>query len=283
MGQLLKRRLTDLWVVGREVVLDDGQGEPIKVWMQKNSPTEAAEINRRCDAQRARVLSARDDPDGDAWKAIETAVAEYALGKKEPIVDFLLIDEREKVRRTNEAKIAAEEEWSKDNYLQGLYDAWIEGGMEKRWLKEPDDPEAFQVKEALDRYSTQVREAVEEEVELMRQAMLANSQQELEERMKFRLLDQEANQEWVKELYSCQLFYAVRDPENKRERYFESRQEVDLLSQQCFSTLFEAYQNLEVDVMEGKDSPAPTPSSLLSEGRAEEGTATDSGLVGASR
>jgi hypothetical protein len=282
MGQQVKRRLTDLWVVGREVVLDDGRGDPITVWMQKNSATEAVEINRRCDAARARVLTAREDEDSDEWKAIEASVKEYSNGKKEPVVEFLLTEDRERLRRTHEARIADEDEWTQDNYLQGLRDAWV-GGMEKRWLREPDDPEALRVKEALDRYVTQVNEAIDEEVELMRQSMMTNSLNELQTRMMMKLLDMDANQAWVREMWCSQIYYAVRDPENKRERYFESRDEVDLLSAQCFEHLHDAYNNLEVDVMEGKGSPAPTTSSPSSEERDGEETAKGSGLVGASR
>ena len=279
--QLTKRRLTDLWVVGRELTLDDGQGEPVTVWIQKLNSAEMAEANRRCDAARARVLATRNT-DSDEWAAIEGSVREYVEGDKQKAIDFLLIDERTKAQRVCEMKVASEEEWSKDNYLQGLFDSWRDG-LEKRWLSNNEDAEASRVQEELTRFASLVSEVVEAEMDVLKDAWSQQSLGELMERMALKLLDMDANQAWMKEMWSCQIFFGVRDSDDKKARYFESREEVDTLAAAAYEALHQAYQNLEVDVVEGKGSPAPQDSSPSSEVRNEAEMVASSGPVAASR
>jgi hypothetical protein len=281
--QPTKRRLTDLWVVGRELTLDDGGGDPITVWIQKLNSAEANEANRKCDAARARVIAGRADEDSDGWRAIQGSVRDYAQGNIEVLVEFLLMEERNKIARSVEARVAAEEEWSKDNLLQGLRDAWNDD-LERRWLEDDTheaDMEATRCKEELDRFVAQMTEIVDNEVEVIHDAWAHQSVGELELRMGLRLLDIEGNQAWMKELYSCQIYFGTRHPDRKKVRYFESRDEVDTLSLEAYAALHNAFDTLEVDAAEGKDLPAPTDSSPSSEAQGEAETEPVSGPVGA--
>lgn len=276
--QLTKRRLTDLWVVGRLLDVDDGDGDPIQIWLQKLNQIELNDTTRRCDAQRARMLAVRGNQDSDEWQALENAVVDYARANgPEQVVEFLLIEDRPKVQRNHESRIANEEKWSKDNYVMGLRDAW-QDGLDKRWLENNDDLEPARVKAELDKFLAEVNEAVENEMDALRDGYKSMHQEEIDAKMAERLLEMEANQEWMKELWKCQLFYSIREPDNHA-RYFDKLDEVNALSIKAFEFLRDAYQNLEVDVLEGKDSGAPTPSSPSSEPLNGAATEGDSGLV----
>lgn len=277
--QLIKRRLSDLWVVGRLVEVDDGNGDPFNVWVQKLNSLEAQETNRRCDAARARVLLTRDE-DSDAWVAANGTVHEYIDGDKKRAAEFLSGEERGKLNRKWEQRLANEEEWSKDGRIQALRDAWNDT-LETRWLKDKDDPEAAACKEALDLFLAQLNEGVDSEMNAVLDGLMANSLGELEHRMTMKMLDMEGNNAWTREMYCCQIYYGTRDPDAKLNKVFDSRSEVDELSEKAWQFLHNVYQNLEVDVMEGKVSEAAPASSTLSVVPNEEPTVTDSGPVGA--
>jgi hypothetical protein len=279
MTQLTKRRLTDLWVVGRELTLDDGEGDPVTIWLQKINAIDSAEATRRCDAARARLLAAKREDD-DEWRSVVNTVREYANGANSRLVDFLLLEKHGDIQQSVEARLSNEEEWSKDNYIQGLYDAWREG-LERRWLTDHDDEEASRCKAELDRFTAQVTADVESEVELLREGWSEQTGEQLEDRMAEKLLEMDAGQAWMTELWACQIYYGTREPEDRKQRYFTSREEVDALAPRTFESLREAYANLEVDIAEGKGSPAPTPSSPLSEGQNGAVTVLSSGHLGA--
>lgn len=278
--QIVKRRLTDLWVVGRELTLDDGEGDPITVWLQKVNAVEAAETSRRCDAARARLLSAKREDD-DEWRSLLNTVREYALGDKERIVEFLLLEKRTDVQRSVEARLSNEEEWSKDNYIQGLLDSWRDS-LERRWLTDHDeDPEATRCKEELDRFAGQVTGDVDAEIDLLREAWSEQSMDELEGRMADKLLEMDAGQAWMAELWAYQIYFGTREQDDHKKRYFLNREEVDSLAPRAFDALRQAYADLEVDVAEGKGLPAPTTSSPSSGGLNGAVTEPSSGPLGA--
>jgi hypothetical protein len=275
--QLTKRRLTDLWVTGRELSLDDGSGEAVVVWIQKLNPVDAAETNRRCDAVRATVLAMRHDHDSTGYQAVRASVLDFG-DDADRIADILLGEDRARTTTATEARLANEEEWSKDNYLQGLRDAW-QDGLEKRWLTDKSDVEAVRVYDEMHRFASLVADTVDAEIAVLREVMMARPLSELQDRLVDKLLEVDANQSWIEELRRCEIYYGTREPEDHKKRYFTERAEVDQLSPMAYQRLRTAYEDLEVDVMEGKDSPAPLASSPSSEPPNEEETATSSGLV----
>jgi hypothetical protein len=285
VGQLTRRRLSDLWVTGKEIVFDDGGGDPVTVWMQKLNSIQAQEVGRRADAARARLLVMRNNPDSEEWQAIHGSVIAFSGGDKEPLVEFIANDERPKLFRRNEAMIAAEDRWSKENYLQGLRDSWRDG-FEERYIKAQTgdaDPEAEGVFAELKVFADALTEAVDADLEDERDRLRHLGYDELCDKMAEKVLILDGNQVWLEEMQRWQVYLATRDPDCKQDRYFVSRAEIDLLSTAAYHRLRNEYENLEVDVAEGKDSPAPTPSSLSFEEQNEAATAVPSGLVGATR
>lgn len=275
--QLTTRRLTDLWVVGREITLDDGEGG-ITIWLQKMNPVESADSSKRCDAARSRVMAARRDHESREYEAVRAAVLDY--GEADQIIDFLLMEEQARSTRMNEARSAAEEEWAKDNYLQGLRDAWNDG-LKDTWAKDHDDEEAKRVYEEITRFTDSVAAQVASEQADAKERMAATPLGDLQDRMCERLLEMDGNQAWLDELHRCQLYFGVRDGEKHKVRYFSARDEVDELSVTTYTRLRIAYDNLEVDASEGKDSGVTPPSSESPDSPSVEETPTSAGLVAA--
>jgi hypothetical protein len=58
-------RVTDLFVTGTELVLDDGGGEPVLMWIQKPNPFEREEARKHGRVASARMTLALEDPDSD--------------------------------------------------------------------------------------------------------------------------------------------------------------------------------------------------------------------------
>jgi hypothetical protein len=279
-----------LWVVGREITLDDGHG-PVTVWLQKLNPVEATTVARRSDAARARVMAVRFDEDSDEYQAIRASVLDYGDSKDE-LVNFLLMEDRGRLERVAEAKLASEDEWTKDNYLQGLRDTWNGvdepggdsiAGLKDVYAKDPENVEAKHVFDELKRFSSAISVQVEDELVDLREQKTAAPIEAIRVDVIERLIKIESNQAWLDELRRCEIFFGTRRPDNHKERVFTNRDEVDSLSGLTYRRLREAYEGMEVDVAEGKDLPAPPASSASSEPQNEEATVVSSGPVGALR
>lgn len=273
---MAQRRLTDLFVIGRELTLNDGEGEPVVVWLQKLNLVDQTDASRRADSARARVLSLRADKTSEGYLR---AVGESydAASDQTALVEFMASDEQTRIQPQAEARAADEEEWKKDNYLQGLRDAWT-GGLADAWTAEPTE-ESTRVKGELDRYLAQVAELVDDDMGFVRERYAAMPETELRDLVAGKLLDIQGTRAWLEEFYKTQMYYGVRTAENHRGLYFTNREEVDELSSGIFRRLREAYEGLEVDVMEGKGSAAVPPSSDSSVPPGDSATDDSSGLV----
>lgn len=279
-----KRRLTDLYKVGREFTLDDGSGEPITVWLEKLNTVDHAEAARRADARRSRALASCRNKDSDEYQAILAMV--YDVGDVDALIEYLVREHRAKISPQREAKIAAEDEWKEDNYLQGLQDDWAgtddTPGLNVRYIEDPEDLEAKRVFLELKRFADQVKEDIEDECESVRYHCGQMSREELEAEIAESLIKLQGSTVWVDEFYRCQILFGVREAEDHKKRYFENRAEVDLLASETFFALRKALEDLSVGVIEGKVSPAVPDSSASSEPSSVEETSTSSGLVAVS-
>lgn len=251
------RRLTDLFVVGQEVVIDDGNFEPITVWLQKLNPVEHETAMRRASGARARVLSGKNEEE------IEMAQDEAAQITREVWIEYLVSDALGKRISALEAELSAEEEWSENDYLQGLKDVW-EATLEKALEEDPEDISARKVQEELDRFRQQLDERIEGERATLVKDFEAKHDEDLERRVVDRLLQTRADLAWLNEFRKCEVWLSTREPENHRKKYFHSREEVDELAHETLMKIMTAYQSLAVDPLEGKDSGATQTSSSSS-------------------
>lgn len=250
------RRLSDLFVVGREVTFDDGQGEPVKVWLQKISPLDHSTALRRANQARAKVV-ARQLDDTSEWEVSLTEAVEMTRAAK---IDYLVMDEITGKIPAWEAELADEEEWKKDGYLQGLKDSW-EDGMSKRYADDPTDEEAAHVFNEMQRYTDLVQKQIEGERENRTRDFDTQDEEWLNHKVAEKLNQAKGDIAWLNEFRRSEIWLAVRDPRNHNERYFDSREELDLLSQPVLIRLLTEYSEISVDPTEGKGSPEPDNSS----------------------
>lgn len=269
-----QRRLADLYVIGKEYTVDDGRGG-ITVWLQKMNLTEMELTRRKADAARARVLALRSQPDSDTYlaaagDAFESTDVEYLVGQ-------LLLPEAAKRRQVRESEVAFADEWSKDNYLQGLRDAWLDH-LSDTFVTDPNDPEANRVFDELKRYQAAVDSRMEADLVDEREELMSLEVEELQRRLAEENLKNAADMAWMAEFQRCTVWYGVRTLE-KRTRYFDARSDVDELQKETFLELERALQALAVDPLEGKDSAETPSSSASSEALGEVETALPSGPV----
>lgn len=269
-----KRRLSDLYVVGKELVFDDGSGEPLTIWLQKLNPMEHEAAMRRAAGARSRIMSGKHEVE------LEMAQDEAASFGRVGWIEYLTSDALGKKLHSLEAELAAEEEWSKDDYYQGLKDAW-EASLEQALVEDPDDMSALKVQEELNRFREQLEKRVEGERERITADYETKEDDDLERRVVDRLIGTRADVAWLTEFRKCEIWLAARDADDHHAKYFESREEVDQLSQQVLVRLMHEYQDLGVDPLEGKASGATPDSSPSSASPETEGTDVPSGLVAA--
>lgn len=287
---LTKRRVTDLWKVGTEVVLDDGRGDSIVVWCEKLTPLQQSEASRHADAARARYLARRFEPGSDEYQQQMGAV--LALGdEKREMAEFVVGNERQRLHQAKTLQVSAEEGWDKDGYLQGLYDGW-EGGLRDRWLADREDDEAARCFAELERFNAEVEEEVQNELGPLIEAKEALDLDQLRDEMVQRMIEIDSSGVWMEEYYRQQIFMGIRECDgvqtddgwdhdrcNHKKVYFRAREEVDELAVPAIRLLRDAFQRLEVEPIEGKSSPEAPTSSPSSEPPAEEATEPSSGQM----
>lgn len=251
-----RRRLTDLYVVGKEVEFDDGvEGEePIKVWLSKISPLENRDSADTASSVRAKILSLKHSPEADTrlLSVYKEQLEDLGVEDRDSMIEFLVSPKVQEAFLSVESRLSEEEPWSKDDYLKSLQNAWNDGLSEKYAINDEDE-DAQRVYKELKRFTDLVVAEVEEEKENLKAEYESESDAELYQLCLERTIDAEADFAWVNEFSRWQIFYAVRDPDDHKQRYFESRDEVDALDAQVLNTLLAEYRELTVDPQEGKD------------------------------
>lgn len=271
----VKRRLEDLYVLGKEVTFDDGNGDPVTVWLQKLNPVELSTALRRANAARSRVRTIKNDPTSDEYQSYWLEVLDFETAGA--LAEYLAAEGAMRAQEREEARLGAEEEWATDDYLQGLRDAWTEGLGEKH-LIDPDE-ETIRVIGELDRFQALASEAAEVVAAEILAEYQAKDLEILRDEALERIISYHSNAAWLDEFHKVELWKGVRDPVKHNTYYFDKRDQVDNLSAFVVGRLTNAYAELSVDVVEGKDSEE-TPSSSNSSVPVDEAeTAVSSGLA----
>lgn len=256
---LKRRRLSDLYVVGKELELDDGSGDPVVVWIQKLTPLQHEKSLRRANGVRAGVLAIKDDPDDSLERLGYQHEFDQVSTTREDMVNYLLSEKLANLYQVEEARLAAEKEWSENHYLQGLTDLW-EDSAKEAYASDSDDPEAKRVFEELKRFAEKVENSVQGHAKELARDWEGTPDDDLKREVLNKVLETAADMQWLAEYRKCEVWFSVRDPENHNALYFESREEVDDLTIETFTALAAAYGELKVDIIEGKDS-GETPAS----------------------
>jgi hypothetical protein len=161
-----RKKLGDLFQIGKPVTISESIGGEVyedTVWLQKLNSIELDKAFRRANALRARLLTAKTDIESDEYLSMLSEV--MSMGDdRDTLINYVLAPERAKSILICEAEHAAEEEWSHENYLQGLRDAWSDGGVKEEFARNPEDPAAKRVILELRRFADGVDVLVEREM-----------------------------------------------------------------------------------------------------------------------
>lgn len=281
-----RRRLTDLYQVGKPLVFgeDDGDSEAVEVWLHKPNDVEQETIFRRANAAKIKLLKRAANPDSDEFQDALDVVCSL---EDDTITNLALAEEFQKARARIEAQLATDEdgEWAKDDHYQSLFDLWRgddeNEGLERRYALDPEDPEANEVLAELQRFNEQVAEAFEvEQAALLRQAA-ARPRSEIEAEAAKRFMATQTDDIFMKEYERQYAFYSVREPDDHRARYFERIEEIDELADVVRQRIYAELRLIMLEVGEGKGSPATPAGSASSEPTETVELSQDSGLVDA--
>jgi len=247
----LKRQLSDLYVIGKDVTISDGSGDDVTVYLKKLSPVDLKTAARKANAARAHWVAAKRDKESDEYVTIRAQAIE--LGDHDTLIEFIVSSELNDVRAAKEAELEAEDEWANDGYLQSLYDAWTDGGMEERFFDESEDVEAKRVFDELNRFNDTVNSFVEPERKNLQKVWAKRTYEAALDKVTGTLMDFQSDSAWLDEFRMCEIWLSVRESSDSPNRYFDKREEVDALQSQVISTLLIAYSELGVEAEQGKD------------------------------
>ena len=257
-----KRRLTDLYTFGKEVTINDDSGEdPVTVYLAKITELEQRQAIEKSSAARAKFLKIeRDKNDPQRYFYVDQLETITDITSEQALAEIAAAGDLMEVHQSIEARLEEEEEWTKNGYLQSLRDAWIDGA-EEDYLKDQEDEDAKRIYTELNRFAEQVEDEFESAKVDVLSDYMNRGIQELLDICVDKLIEIEGSTSWVEEFNRWRLFFAVRDPDNHKERYFESREELDYLSGEVVKTLVDHYESMSVAGTEGKDSAATQDSS----------------------
>lgn len=273
-----RKNLSDLYVVGETVRVEAGD-EFDEVWVQRLNPIDNEKALRRATAARTRMKSLFRDTDSDEYLQSVGEMDDYAT--EQVLIDLIILDDMAEKRASVEAELGSQEEWSDDNYLQGLFDLWAgdadNPGLSETYATDPEDPEALRVFNELKRFNDEANKQVEQWREKLVNDLKTQPREQLLPKAVEVYLDRKANAAFMDEFEKHQLALAVRRAEDHKVKYFDSAADLDDLHPNVLNQLKAALEKISLDPSEGKDSPATPDSSLSSEQQDPEETPASSG------
>ena len=258
-----RRRLTDLYSRGKEVEIDDGSGDPIRLWIRKMTPADAELAYLKASAKRASFLAmGKEDPPSDAYVALRGEIDRFT---KENLVLWATANEMLKEEAKIAAQIADKDEWKKEGYLNSLQERAADPGFQQKIEEFPEEEEVVRVQGELTRFTTQVEKEVERIRKRTEREMGDLSEDELAEKVLATMLESQADAAWLSEFSKCQIWRCTFDGDKRNERCFQTREEVDELQAEAVRLIAEQIEELHVADMEGKESQQTPDSSTASD------------------
>lgn len=276
-----RRRLGDLYVRGKEISINDGTGDAVRVWLQKLNGVDRDSCFRRGSAAKARFMLEADNEDSEVFQSMYAQVRE--MHDRDGLIAILIGEELTRYRQRIEAQLGHDEEtWGKDGYIEGLVDAWIgdddNPGLAAAQAHDPEDPEAKRVLAEIKRFEAEVADAVEVESARLQKDWQDTPEEILWRKATHRILELRGHEIFNAEFERQQLFFCVREPDDKNKRYFKSVSEIDDLDEKVTDQLLRRYGTMVVDTIEGKDSRVTPASSNSPDPSSAEEAPSDSGL-----
>lgn len=280
-----------------DVIVDPG-GSPVRadieVWVVKLNDVDYDKATTAADAAKARAMIGRNDHDSDEWLAHYGSALEMG-DDPDRLIEFLAAWHIGEQGPLIEARLALDEEgeWGKDNYLQGLFDAWLgsddQPGLDVIYVQKDDDPDtldadavtqleqAIKVHDEIARYQAQVEERRAYEKERFAREHESSSLDSLRVSVTEKYLQVQAEEVWYAAYQRHRTYLSTRRLDNRSKRYFESFAEFLDTDASVRQELLDAYESFAVEGAAGKESPVPQSSSPQSGSPGEEGTSPSSG------
>ena len=244
-----REQVKRIYEVGKEVPLT----EDLTLWIQKLTQAEEKEALQHSYKPRAAILSLlKADSDDPGLLEFADTLERWGLDSKDAQVNFLITPDVQKAQASQESKIAAEKEWSDNDYLISLQEAWNDGLDEKLAL-DPEDEEARRVFKELKRYTEQVTNAVEVDRVDLYEVMDLKSEQEIEDKVIKMLVEHAAGQAQLNEFHAWAIYFATRLVEDHDVHFFGTREDIDGYGASLYPRLLEEYMLLSLDSIEGKE------------------------------
>lgn len=248
MKQAERRRLTDLYVRGDFLELDDGAGDTIRVYIRKMPPTLHEKAVKRANAARSKTAAELRDESTDEHLDLMSELEDMDL---EDLIEYLVQDQMMARAQVVEAEILSDSEWGEDNYLEGLRDSWV-NGLDEAYAQDPEDPEASKVRGELERFADELDKILDGERETIEKDVSSKPPEKLVEMVAEKFTDTRKSMAWLTEFRMCEVWLSVYE-EDKKTPYFTSREEVDMLEASTLIELQAKYREIAVDPLEGKD------------------------------
>ena len=113
-------------------------------------------VNRSRPAK-SRITSIKRLPDDASERMLYfDQMDEYGIYTTDEMIAFLIQPKLNQYALSAEARVADEKEWSEDDYLTGLQNAWNEG-LKDTYAADPEDADAARVFGELRKYTDQVQ------------------------------------------------------------------------------------------------------------------------------
>jgi hypothetical protein len=258
-----RRRLTDLYSRGEVFPINDGSGEPIVLWIRKMTPADAEISYLKASAKRASFLAmGKEDPPSDAYVTLRAEVEDFS---KENLIVWATATRMIKVEPQVEARISFKDEWEKERYLFSLQERSVDADFRRKVEENPEDEEVLRVTKELSRFQGQITKELAKERAKVEREMDDYTHEELCEMVLQSMLESQADQAWLNEFQKCQIWRCVFNNDNRSQRCFQTRDEVDDLQTETIAALAEVIERVHVPDAEGKDSQQTPDSSAVSE------------------
>lgn len=239
--------LENLYTQGKLVDVSPEKDGSVEVWIRRLGPKHHQTAVRKANAERIKFKSLpRDNED------VLPVVEEVSKMSREDRIDLLIEIEVAPDKEKIEQELSEEEEWSKDDKLQGLMDAWNDGLLEE-WLKGEGkrSEESEHVFNEMNRFTEQVNEKVEGRRKSARRQFEDMSDDELFDKVFEILIDREAGLLWLRVFREHQILFGVCEPETKKQM-MEDVEEVQNLPIELWQIFLAAFEDLALTAKDVK-------------------------------
>ena len=268
--------LGDLFTTGTSVTIVYPGKPEVEVWVQRPNPDQQEECARKARAARARRYAELTSEDSDERMAVEQEVASM---DKESLVEALAERQGHSIDRQAYYDVLYSEEhgsdWGKNGEVwSGVVDSLKErldeieahnkeleaANAEGGRIEPVEDPDIQRLSEIQDSFHAEVAERKEE---LMENKKLEIAQKPID-RLRKDLIEDRVNLEcevaWFATFKFEQLFRAVRYPNDRERFYFKNVTQIKGLPRVVQEQLLEAYDEVDINVEDLKNSLTPLPS-----------------------